>query len=104
MTLYMAMNMLVNFLRSLLLAMTFSFAAPMCFFAGLWAIASLMGHVPIMTNVSELVMARTIGFLIIFGSGTPLRGIFVISVTCSFVGALFDTYAFYRYQILRLDS
>jgi hypothetical protein len=27
----------------------------------------------------------------------------VIGLTCSFVGALFDTYAFYRYQNLRGD-
>ncbi|MEM7554115.1 MAG: hypothetical protein AAF378_08440 [Cyanobacteria bacterium P01_A01_bin.84] len=98
------MNMFINFLRSLLLAMIFSFIAPMFFLGGLWVLASLIGHIPVMTRISELAIDRIIEFLIIFGSGTPLKGIFVIGLTCSFVGALFDTYAFYRYQILRLNS
>ncbi|MGD1872767.1 MAG: hypothetical protein ACFB02_06910 [Mastigocoleus sp.] len=84
--------------------MIFSFVTPMFFVGGLWVVASLMVHLPIMAGISNLVMDRIIEFLVIFGSGAPLQGVFVISLTCSFVGALFDTYAFYRYQILRLDS
>jgi len=41
-----------------------------------------------------------LSFLAVFGTGSPLEGVLVIGMTCSIVGALFDTYAFYRYQSL----
>ncbi|BDI17489.1 hypothetical protein ANSO36C_32910 [Nostoc cf. commune SO-36] len=62
-----------------------------------------MGHFPGLQDLTEAIATQIMHFLATFGSGTPLRGLFVISLTCSFVGALFDTYAYYRYQILRID-
>ncbi|WP_313890540.1 hypothetical protein [Aetokthonos hydrillicola] len=51
--------------------------------------------------MTEAITTLVLEFLTIFGNGAPLRGVVVISFTCSFVGVLFDAYAYYRYQILR---
>lgn len=98
------MNVLTNFLRSLLLSMLFSFAAPMLFVGSLWAVVILVGYFPGLQELTQIIARHILQFLIVFGNGTPLQGVFVICLTCCFVGALFDTYAFYRCQILRLNS
>ncbi|MBG1267805.1 hypothetical protein [Nostoc sp. WHI] len=98
------MTILTNFLRSLLLTIIFSFAAPIFLVGGGLIFLSLIGHFPGLQKLTEAIAIQIIDFLATFGSGTPLRGLFVISLTCSFVGALFDRYAYYRYQILRIDS
>ncbi|MEB3182056.1 MAG: hypothetical protein VKL59_23925 [Nostocaceae cyanobacterium] len=95
------MSIFPNFLRSLLLTIIFSFIAPMLLFGGLIVTLSLIGYIPGLQTITETIGSQIVEFLATFGSGTPRRGIFVISLTCSFVGALFDTYAFYKYQNLR---
>jgi hypothetical protein len=98
------MTIFINFLRSLLLTIVFSFAAPVFLVGGGLLLLSVIGYFPGLQELSEAIATQIMHFLAIFGSGTPLRGLFVISLTCSFVGALFDTYVCYRYQILRIDS
>ncbi|MFH7027152.1 MAG: hypothetical protein ACHBN1_17560 [Heteroscytonema crispum UTEX LB 1556] len=98
------MTIFTNFLRSLLLTIIFSFVAPM-FLVGVILIAlSAAGYFPGLQELSNAIATQISDFLAIFGSGTPLRGLFTISLTCSFVGGLFDTYAYYRCQILRIHS
>ena len=98
------MTIFINFLRSLLLTIVFSFVAPIFLVGGGMLFLSAIGSFPGLQELSEAIATQVMHFLAIFGSGTPLRGLFVISLTCSFVGALFDTYVCYRYQILRIDS
>jgi hypothetical protein len=98
------MAIFTNFLRSLLLTIIFSFVAPMLLVGGLLLTTSLIGYIPSLQGISSAIAWRVMQFLATFGSGTPLRGILVISLTCGFVGALFDMYAYYRCQILRIDS
>ncbi|MEH2380408.1 MAG: hypothetical protein V7K27_25420 [Nostoc sp.] len=98
------MTIFTNFLRSLLLTIIFSFVAPMFLVGGGLLLLSLIGNIPALQELTEAIATQIILFLVTFGSGTPLRGLFVISLTCGFVGALFDMYAHYRYQILRIDS
>ncbi|MEH2401998.1 hypothetical protein [Nostoc sp.] len=98
------MTIFINFLRSLLLTIIFSFVAPMLLVGGGLFLLSLIGHFPGLQELTEAIATEIMHFLAIFGSGTPLRGLFVISLTWSFVGALFDMYAYYRCQILRIDS
>ncbi|MCC5631274.1 hypothetical protein [Nostoc sphaeroides] len=98
------MAIFTNFLRSLLLTIIFSFAAPMLLVGGGILLLSFIGYFPGLQELTEAIATQIIDFLATFGSGTPLRGLFVISLTCSFVGALFDTYVYYRCQILRIDS
>lgn len=95
------MTVMINFLRSLLLSIIFSFVAPMLFFGSILLTLSLVSYVPGLQGVTELITSMIMEFLSTFGSGTPVGGLFVICLTCSFVGALFDTYAHYRYQMLR---
>ena len=98
------MNVFTSFLRSLLLSIFFSFVAPMLFVGALWSAIVLIGYFPGLQELTQIISRNIVQFLIIFGNGTPLQGVFVICLTCGFVGALFDTYAFYRCQILRLNS
>lgn len=98
------MSIFTNFLRSLLLTIIFSFAAPMFLVGVLLLFLSLIGYLPVLQAASEISASRILHFLTIFGSGNAFGGLVVISLTCSFVGALFDTYAYYRCQILRIDS
>lgn len=95
------MTIFTNFLRSLLLTVIFSFVAPLFLVGGVLLVVSFIGYIPGLQDLSIAIATHILQFLTIFGSGTPLRGLFVISLTCSFVGALFDTYAYYRCQILR---
>ncbi len=98
------MAIFTNFLRSLLLTIIFSFVAPMLLVGGGFFLLSLIGYFPGLQELTEAIATQVMHFLATFGSGTPLHGLFVISLTCSFVGALFDMYVYYRYQILRINS
>ncbi len=98
------MTMFTNFVRSLLLTIIFSFVAPMIFIGVALLLLSLLSLLPGLQTLAETIATQISHFLATFGSGTPLQGLFVICLTCSFVGALFDTYVYYRCQILRLDS
>ncbi|MDH6059557.1 hypothetical protein NWP17_03740 [Chrysosporum bergii ANA360D] len=98
------MTVFTNFLRSLLLTMFFSFIAPMSLVGGVLLLLTLMGNFSPLQEATEAVTTQIMHFLVIFGSGNPFHGLVIISLTCSFVGALFDTYAYYRCHILRIDS
>ena len=98
------MTMFINFLFSLMLSIIFSFLAPMIFFGIALSILWLGSYLPGLQALAEIIATQISNFLATFGSGTPIHGLIVICLTCSFVGALFDTYVYYRCQILRLDS
>jgi hypothetical protein len=98
------MTVFTNFLRSLLLTTVFSFIAPMFLVGGLLLCLFLLVHIPGLEEMTEPIPQTIMHFLATFGSGNSLQGLLVISLTCSFVGALFDAYVYYRYQILRIDS
>lgn len=98
------MTLFTNFLRSLVLTIIFSFVAPMFLVGGFLLLISVLGYIPGFQELSEAIAHPIMHFLATFGSGSPLRGMVVISLTCSFVGGLFDSYAYYRCQILRIDS
>ncbi|HAO13797.1 MAG TPA: hypothetical protein DCQ51_22215 [Planktothrix sp. UBA8407] len=87
------MSILSHFIRSLLLAITFSFIAPLLLIAvGLISFV-LMSHLPFMQSFGELGCHQIIKFLSTFGNGHPLQGCLVIALTFGLVGGLFDTYA-----------
>lgn len=96
--------MFINFLRSLLLSIIFSFVAPIIFVGGTLLSLSVVSLLPGLETVTEIIVHQISNFLAAFGSGTPIQGLLVICLTCSFVGALFDIYVYYRCQILRLNS
>ncbi|MEC4883622.1 MAG: hypothetical protein SAL70_20165 [Scytonema sp. PMC 1070.18] len=95
------MTAITNFLRSLVLSIIVSFLTPLFLIGGFLLTLSLFAYVPGLQSIVEAITTPIMEFLAIFGSGHPLGGLFVICLTFSFVGALFDTYAYYRCQILR---
>lgn len=98
------MSILTNFLRSLLLTTLFSFLAPIFLVGGFLLCLLLLGYIPPLQEMIEQIPNQILHFLATFGSGSALQGLLIISLTCSFVGALFDVYVYYRCQILRIDS
>jgi hypothetical protein len=103
---YLALIMTIfsNFFRSLVLTTIFSFLVPVFLVGGLFLVLSLFGYVPGLQGIISDVSMQIMHFLATFGSGSSLNGLFTISLTCGFVGALFDIYVHYRYQILHTDS
>ncbi|MBC1240036.1 MULTISPECIES: hypothetical protein [Nostoc] len=98
------MTIFTNFLRSLVLTLVFSFVAPIFLVGTGLLLLFVIGQFPGLQDLTEAIATGIVHFLATFGSGTPLRGLFVISLTCGFVGTLFDIYVCYRGQILRIDS
>ena len=94
------MSILPNFLRSVLLTSVLSFVAPILLFGGALVSLSLIAYIPGLEG-SRLWLEQILQFLATFGSGNRFQGLVVISLTCSVVGVLFDTYVFYRGQSLR---
>ncbi|MBV8883775.1 MAG: hypothetical protein JO235_07200 [Chroococcidiopsidaceae cyanobacterium CP_BM_RX_35] len=95
------MSILPNFLRSVLLTIVLSFIAPVVLLGGVLIGLVMISYIPGIEAIAQSVAKQIQLFLAIFGSGNPFRGLGVIGITCSLVGALFDTYTFYRYQSLR---
>ncbi|MCA1993375.1 MAG: hypothetical protein LDL41_15245 [Coleofasciculus sp. S288] len=94
------MSILPNFLRSLVLTTLLSFVAPIVVVIALLATLSIIGFVPGLEAIGQTGTAQLLNFLAVFGTGSPLQGVTIIGLACSFVGALFDAYIFYRYQTL----
>lgn len=94
------MSLLMILLRSLLLTSVLSFLAPSLVFGIILLGLSLSAHISGLAIFSHAAEMQVKDFLATFGSGQPVDGLLVISCTCSIVGILFDSYAFYRDQIL----
>lgn len=94
------MSISPSFLRSLVLTSLISFIAPIALVIVLLATFSVIGYIPMVEPLGQTVTTQLLQFLAVFGSGCPLQGVMLIGFVCSLVGALFDIYACYRYQIL----
>ena len=95
------MSTFPNFFRSLLLTALFSFAAPTLLVGAMLASLFPVSYLPGLEIVGQAGIDSILNFLATFGNGCPVEGMLAIALTCGFVGAIFDTYAFYRYQALR---
>ncbi len=90
-----------TFLRSLLLTSVLSFVTPTVLVGIVLVSLYLVGQIPFIETFSQAGVAQILSFLAVFGNGDAVEGVLTIGLTCSLVGALFDTYAFYRHQNLR---
>ncbi len=97
------MIFLFSLLRSLLVVVCLSFITPWLLIGVGWLGLALVSYVPGLAPIGDAGTEQILQFLEIFGSGRPIEGIFAIALTCALVGALFEVFAFYRYQNLRGD-
>ena len=97
----MSMLMSPAFIRSLVLSSTFSFASPIALIGIVLALLTAIKQVPLVAAIAQVAAEKLLQFLAVFGSGDSFQGALVIGLTCGVVGALFDTYAFYRHQTTR---
>jgi len=98
---YRLMMTAITFLRSLILTSVLSFIAPILLVGAILIGFSLISNIPFVETIAQTGVSHILRFLAVFGSGDALEGIFIIGLTCGVVGALFDTYAFYRHQNFR---
>ncbi|NJR52407.1 MAG: hypothetical protein HC780_25355 [Leptolyngbyaceae cyanobacterium CSU_1_3] len=90
-----------SYLRSLFLTSLFSFVAPLLLMGSTIAGLSIISYVPWLGRLSQPGFELVWAFLRTFGNGNALEGSLVIGSTCGLVGALFDTYIFYRQNTFR---
>lgn len=95
------MSILPSLRPKLALTIVFSFLAPILLVSGMLVSFSLLGYLPGLEAISAAINRGIAEFLAAFGSGNSWRGMAIIGLACSFVGALFDTYTFFRYRNLR---
>lgn len=86
------MSILPDFLRSLLLTSILSFVTPIVLIGVGWTSLALISYLPSLQTIGQSGIAQIWDFLATFGDGHPWQGCLVIGVTCSLVGAMFDTY------------
>jgi hypothetical protein len=87
-----------NFLRSLFIAVGFSFVAPMLLMSGSLASTWLLTCIPGFGSIGQIPTNMLLNVLDTFGGGCAVQGMLTICVACGFVGALFDTYVFYSFR------
>ena len=95
------MNIFPSFVRSLLLTTILSFSTPVVVVGMMLTVLSLIAYLPGINAIAQTSSSLILQFLAVFGSGCPWSGVCIIGLACSFVGGLFDTYAFYSYQTPR---
>ncbi|MBL1174395.1 hypothetical protein [Pantanalinema sp. GBBB05] len=88
-------------LRSLLLASMLSFAVPLLVLGVLIFCLSLFTWLPVSEAVAQIGLEQLLKFLAVFGQGDAFQGVIIIGSTCSLVGTLFDSYAYYQRQSLK---
>jgi hypothetical protein len=97
------MSIVPPFLRSLLVTSLLSFLLPLVILGTARMVFSLLSSIPPWMELGNSGNRALIEFLTTFGSGNPVEGVFVIGLTCSFVGSLFDVFTPHRYHDLRQD-
>ncbi len=95
------MSILPSLLRSLIITGIFSFLTPIVFIGLILATLLGLGHIPHLEVVGLEGVDQISHFLAVFGNGSSIQGLIVISATSTLVGVLFDAYTLYRYQNFR---
>ncbi len=68
---------------------------------GTLAFFILLGFLPGLDDFGQMCDRMILFFLATFGNGNAWEGMIVIGCACALVGALFDTYSFYRHYSFR---
>ncbi|MGF1536779.1 MAG: hypothetical protein ACFB4J_09900 [Elainellaceae cyanobacterium] len=83
---------MTHFTRSLLITGLLGGSVPILLIGGGILSALALSQVPIAAGVGQLAIDSILGVLQIFGSGSPIQGIFIISLAVGGVSVLFNTY------------
>ena len=70
----------------------------MILMSGSLASTWLLTCIPGFESIGQIPTDMLLEFLDTFGGGCPIQGMLTIGLVCGFVGALFDTYAFYSFR------
>jgi hypothetical protein len=90
-----------SYFRSLVLTCLLSFLAPLVLVGGAIAFFLLLGFLPGLDAVGQAGDRMMMFFLATFGNGNAWEGMIVIGCACAVVGAMLDTYSFYRHYSFR---
>lgn len=69
---------------------------PIIFISTIVVTLFLIMQIPVTQSVSQTMVKQILQILMVFGTGSAIEGALVIATTCSLVGIMFDTYAFYN--------
>ncbi len=92
------MSLVPRLLRSLTLTAILTFLAPLLVLGALLLPLMLLERLNGLESLSRHGITQIFYFLQTFGSGNPLHGALIISLVCSLVGMLFDSYTLYRHE------
>ncbi|WP_448573009.1 hypothetical protein [Trichothermofontia sp.] len=92
------MTTLRHLLLSLILTSLFCFGIPLVLLGTLLILLLGLQTLPGMGAIAARGFSQILQFLNIFGNGNIWEGFWVIGLSWSLVGVLFDLYIFYQYQ------
>ncbi len=95
----LCMTTLRHLLISLILTGLFCFGTPLVLLGSLLILLLGLQTVPGMAAIATVGFTQLLQFLTIFGNGNIWEGLWVIGLSWSLVGVLFDLYIFYQYQV-----
>lgn len=98
------MNIWFSLLISLLLTSIVSFATPLLICGVILSMLAVASHLPEIAIFAKGCYEQVWYFLSMFGEGSGSKGIMTIALTCGFVGLLFESLNFYRYQTLIIQT
>ena len=94
------MNVLVSLFFSLVLTSLVGFSIPIVLAVILLGSLSLISHLDVLAIWADIAYRHICLFLATFGEGSPWNGVMMIAAVCAVVGLLFESFNFYRYQLL----
>ncbi len=86
------MKLVSTSIRSLLLAALTSFLAPIVLFGSVCLGMQIWTYLPGVGGLGLAGNHHIVGFLTVFGNGSPVGGMMTIALVCAAVGVMFDTY------------
>ncbi len=98
------MSLVPGLLRSLILTAILTFLAPLLVLGLFLLPLVLLEQLHGLETMSRYGVAQIVYFLQTFGSGNAMQGALTISLVCSTVGMLFDSYTRYRHQKLKSEG
>ena len=94
------MSVLVSLFFSLVLTSLVGFMIPIVLAIVLLGALSLISRLDLLAIWADLAYEQICNFLATFGEGSAWSGVIMIAIVSAVVGLLFESFNFYRYQLL----